>query len=78
MIRRRWNGARSHRPWPESNDRRFEYDARGGGYTTWVDRTLRGCLGEIDPPITSADSVKVLRVVHAAYASAESGSRVTL
>ena len=61
-----------------SNDRRFEYDGRGGGYTTWVDRTLRGCLGEIDPPITSADGVKVLRVVHAAYASAESGSRVTL
>ena len=61
-----------------SNDRRFEYDGRGGGYTPWVDRTLQACLGKIDPPITAEDGVKVLRVVHAAYASAESGSRVTL
>ena len=61
-----------------SNDRRFEYDGRGGGYTPWVDCTLRACLGEIDPPITAEDGVKVLRVVHAAYESAESGCRVVL
>ena len=61
-----------------SNDRRFEYDGRGGGYTPWVDCTLRACLGEIDAPITAADGVKVLRVVHAAYESAESGCRVVL
>ena len=60
------------------NDRRFEYDGRGSGYLGWVERTLQACLGEIDPPITAEDGVKVLRVVHAAYASAESGSRVTL
>lgn len=61
-----------------ANDRRFEYGGRGGGYTTWVDGTLRACLGKIDPPITAADGVKVLRVVHAAYESAESGRRVVL
>ncbi len=60
------------------NDRRFEYDGRGSGYLAWVERTLQACLGEIDPPITADDGVKVLRVVHAAYASAESGSSVTL
>ena len=41
-----------------SNDRRFEYNGRGGGYTPWVDCTVRACLGEIDPPITAEDGLE--------------------
>lgn len=59
-------------------DRRLEYDGRGGGYTAWVQETLRACLGEIDPPISAQEGLTVLRIVHAAYESAETGRRVEL
>ena len=61
-----------------SNNRRYEYSGQPGGYTPWVERTLRAALGEAPAPITAAESLQVLRVVHAAYASAESGSAITL
>ncbi len=61
-----------------SEDRRYEYSGKPGGYTAWVKRTLKAALGEAPAPITAEDGLKVLRVVHAAYASAESGSVVRL
>jgi len=63
----------SRREMYASHTRRSEYVERGGGYTVWVEETLRACLGEIELPITAADSLTALRVVHAAYRSAESG-----
>lgn len=52
------------------------YDERGGGYTPWVQETLRACLGERDAPITATDSLAALKVVHAAYQAAESSTVV--
>ncbi len=61
-----------------ANDRRFEYGDGFGGYTPWVEHTLRACLGEVEAPITAQDGLKALRVVHAAYESAATGASVTL
>ena len=59
-------------------DRRIAY---GGplfpDYTPWIERTLRACLGE-PAPITGAEALAALRVVHAAYESAASGQTVRL
>ena len=46
-------------------------------YTPWIERTLGACLGE-PAPITGVEALAALRVVHAAYASAESGQTVRL
>ena len=46
-------------------------------YTPWIERTLRACQGE-PPPITGAEALAALRVVHAAYESAASGQTVRL
>ena len=70
-----------HSPSPrmnESPDRRIAFGARGGGYTVWVRETLRACLGEREAPITAADGLIALRIVHAAYESAATGRSVKL
>ncbi len=53
---------------------------RGSGRALhrWVSETLRACLGEIEPPLSAADGLAALRVVHAAYASAAHGSLETV
>ncbi len=59
-------------------DRRIAYSGPDfANYTPWIERTLRGCLGE-PAPITGAEALAALRVVHAAYESAESGRTVRL
>jgi predicted dehydrogenase len=62
----------------ESPNRHFAYDSAGGGYTTFVRECLRASLGETAPPITSAEGLEVLRVIFAAYESAERGQTVRL
>ena len=82
----RWSdGERSqlewHSPAPrmnESPDRKIVFGGRGGGYTLWVRETLRACLGEREAPITTADGLTVLRIVHGAYESAATGRLVGL
>jgi len=59
-------------------DRRFSYKERGGGYTAWVRETVRAALGEVPPPVTAGDGLKVLRIIDAAYRSAASGATVKL
>ena len=68
----------SRREMHGSHRRRSEYHERGGGYTVWIDETLRACLGEIELPISNEDGLTALRIVHAAYASAASGCPETL
>ena len=46
-------------------------------YTPWIEQTLRACLGE-PPPITGAEALAALRVVHAAYESAATGQTLQL
>ena len=58
--------------------RRTLYEERGAPYTAWVAETLRACLGEIDPPLSAADGLAALRIVHAAYASAAHGRPETV
>ena len=59
-------------------DRRISYSGPlFPNYTPWIERTLRACLGE-PPPITGAEALAALRVVHAAYSSAASGRTVQL
>ena len=62
----------------ESANRQFCYDASGGGYTPFVRDCLRASLGEIAPPITSAEGLAVLRTIFAAYESARTGRTITL
>lgn len=62
----------------DSPDRRFSYTDFKSGYTPWVRETLRAALGEIEPPITGAEGLAVLRAVHAAYESARTGRTVRL
>ncbi len=57
-------------------DRRIAYSGPDfANYTPWIERTLRACLGEA-PPITGAEALAALRVVHAAYESAATGRTV--
>lgn len=58
--------------------RQYRYDAAGGGYTPFVRECLRASRGEIDPPITGAEGLVALRVIFAAYRSAETGQTVRL
>lgn len=59
-------------------DRRIVYSGPSfRNYTPWIERTLRACLGEA-PPITGVEALAALRVVHAAYESAECGRTVRL
>ncbi|MDE2869583.1 MAG: hypothetical protein OXR64_00110 [Chloroflexota bacterium] len=59
-------------------DRRIAYSGPSfRNYTPWIERTLRACLGE-PPPIAGSEALAALRVVHAAYESAESGRTVSL
>ena len=62
----------------ESTDRQFRYDAAGGGYTPFVRDCLRASLGQIPPPITSAEGLAVLRAIFAAYESARTGRTISL
>ncbi|MGH2353898.1 MAG: Gfo/Idh/MocA family protein [Chloroflexota bacterium] len=62
----------------EAPHRRFHYDSTGGGYTPFVRDCLRASLGEIPPPITAAEGLDALRVIFAAYRSAETGQTVRL
>ena len=60
------------------SDRRIAYSGPSfRNYTPWIERTLRACLGE-PAPITGAEALAALRVVHAAYESADSGRTVRL
>ena len=62
-----------------ARNRQFRYDAPGGGgYTPFTRDCLRASLGQIPPPITAAEGLDVLRVIFAAYESAESGKTVKL
>jgi len=62
----------------EVADRRISYSGPSfRNYTPWIERTLRACLGE-PPPITGNEALAALRVVHAAYESADSGRTVRL
>jgi predicted dehydrogenase len=48
-------------------------------YTPWIERTLRCCTNNGKrPPITGSEALNALRVVHAAYTSAETGRTVAL
>ncbi len=48
-------------------------------YTPWIERTLRSCTNNGEqPPITGSEALNALRVVHAAYTSAETGRTVAL
>ena len=59
-------------------DRRIAYGGPDfANYTPWIERTLRACLGE-PAPITGAEALAALRVVHAAYESAASGRTVRI
>ena len=46
-------------------------------YTPWIARTVRASLGK-PAPITGAEALTVLRIVHAAYESADTGRTVKL
>ena len=62
-----------------AHDRRFHYSSPGrGGYTPFTRDCLRASLGQIPPPITAAEGLEVLRVIFAAYESAETGRTVKL
>ena len=62
----------------DMSDRRIAYSGPSfPNYTPWIERTLRACLGE-PPPITGAEALAALRVVHAAYESADSGRTIRL
>ena len=62
-----------------ANDRRFHYSSPGrGGYTPFTRDCLRASLGKIPPPITAAEGLEVLRVIFAAYESAETGRTIKL
>ena len=58
------------------SDRRIAYSGPSfRNYTPWIEHTLRACLGEA-APISGGEALAALRVVHAAYESAESGRTV--
>ena len=61
-----------------SPKRVISYQDMTGGYTAWVERTLLACLGECEPPLTSADGLSALQIVHAAYRSSETGRTVEI
>lgn len=62
-----------------ASNRQFRYDSPGrGGYTPFTRDCLRASLGQMPPPITAAEGLEVLRVIFAAYESAESGKTVHL
>jgi predicted dehydrogenase len=48
------------------------------GYTPFVQAVVRACAGREPPPLTTADSLHALRVVFAAYRSAETRAAQTL
>ena len=60
----------------ESPDRHVRYGPFTGGYTPFVRNCLRASLGEIPPPIRAEEGLAALRVVFAAYQSAETGQTV--
>ena len=47
-----------------------------GGYTPWVERTIRACLGECEVPLTAADGLAALQIVNAAYRSSETENTI--
>lgn len=53
--------------------RRFVNDQPDGGYAPFVAAAVRASLGLELPPITTAESLRVLKTVFTAYRSAESG-----
>ena len=52
------------------------YGNQATGYTPWVPHTLQACLGTVKPPVTARDGLAALRVIHAAYQSANEGRTV--
>ncbi|MBM4437261.1 MAG: Gfo/Idh/MocA family oxidoreductase [Actinobacteria bacterium] len=61
----------------EVKDRHIRYEG-DAGYTPFVRAAFRAAVGEIGPPITSAEGLTVLRIIQAAYRSAASGQTVKL
>ncbi|HET7768583.1 MAG TPA: Gfo/Idh/MocA family oxidoreductase, partial [Chloroflexota bacterium] len=60
-------------------DRRLVYSSPGrGGYTPFTRDCLRASLGHAPPPITAAEGLEVLRVIFAAYESAQTGRTIKL
>ncbi|MBM4436792.1 MAG: Gfo/Idh/MocA family oxidoreductase [Actinobacteria bacterium] len=58
--------------------RTLTYDTTGGDYPTYVRECLRACLGEVAPPITGPEALELLKVIFAAYRSADTGATVKL
>jgi len=56
----------------------ISYGNHDSGYTPWVEQTLSACVGECAPPISAADGLAALQVVHAAYNASESRSTIRL
>ena len=58
---------------PDPVVRSFVNDQPDGGYSPFVADGVRASLGLGPPPITTAESARVLRTLFAAYRAAESG-----
>ena len=64
-----------------SNDRQFAYAPAGGGYHDYwpfIESSLAAAEGKGPPPITGAEELEVLKVIFAAYRSADTGQTVTI
>lgn len=59
-----------------AHDRRITYTGQGAGYTEWVRAVVRASMDAAPAPVTGVECLDVLRVIHAAYAAAESGKTV--
>lgn len=60
------------------NDGIVDYDGpmEPKGYTPWVHQCIKACTGEVEPPITGREALRVLKTIFAFYEAAESGERV--
>jgi predicted dehydrogenase len=81
VERRRLEWQREAAGGREASRREVRFDSPGGGYTPFVAACLRTSVAgaaSVPPPITAAEGLAALRIVFAAYASAETGRTVDL
>ncbi|MFN4261690.1 MAG: Gfo/Idh/MocA family protein [Gemmataceae bacterium] len=65
-----WYSAKDN---PNPQVQRFAYPKGQRGYTPFVRAAVRACAGLQETPITTADSLRVLRTIFAAYDAARTG-----
>lgn len=58
--------------------RKYDGPQEPNGYTPFVQAVVKACCGRTEPPITTTDGLRILRVIYSAYESAATGQRQTL